>query len=112
MPKFFDALRKADGKVALESIKDKFPITSASANLLALKIDELIGSFGSFNSYDLVGIRALPRGKRLYEIAYVTWNASTPALWEGTFYKRNDGWVLMTLSFNTDGIFEKAREYR
>lgn len=113
LPKFFEGLvAKRGGREALTSIKDKFPIDSSATDLLALKIDELLRTFGSIEGYELVGVRALPGSKKLCQIAYLTHNSVAPALWEATAYRRKEGWVLLKLSFNTEEIFDKAKEYK
>jgi hypothetical protein len=55
---------------------------------------------------------ALPRGERLYRLAYLTCGAKAPAFWEATVYLGDTGWKVMDLSVGTDKIFEKAEGYR
>jgi hypothetical protein len=113
LPKFFDGLvAKRGGKEALSIIKERFPIDSSATDLLAFKIDDLLRTFGAIEGYELVGVRTLPGSKRLYQIAYLTINSVAPVLWEATAYRRKEGWILLKLSFNTEEIFDKAKEYK
>lgn len=109
---FFDALGTKSGAEALADIKEKFPVDASSGALLAVKIDDLLKTFGPYDSYELIGVRSLPRGRRLYQLGYATYNRVSPALWEATVYRRKEGWFILSLSFNTEGILDRAREYK
>lgn len=112
MPSFFETLGKASARDALQKIKERFPVDSSSGELLAVKIDELLRTFGRIEAYELVGVRSIPRSHRLYQVGYLTYNSESPALWEATFYRQKTGWIMLKLSFTTEGIFEAASHYR
>ena len=115
LPKAFAQLRpdaEATGRKALKGIKPHLSMTDADADATARRIDEVLKETGPYAAYDLIGVRALPREERLYRLAYLTYGNTSPALWEATLYRTEMGWKVVEIAVGTDGIFEKAGDYR
>ncbi len=115
MPKAFAQLRPdmdGSGRKALKSIKPYLSMSDAVADATARKIDEVLKETGPYTAYDLIGVKALPREERLYRLAYLIYGNTAPALWEATLYRTETGWKVVEIAVGTDGIFEKAADYR
>ena len=115
LPKAFAQLRPGadgSGRKALKSIKPHLSMSEAVADATARKIDEVLKETGPYAAYDLIGVKALPREERLYRLAYLTYGNTSPALWEATLYRTETGWKVVEIAAGTDGIFEKAGDYR
>ena len=54
----------------------------------------------------------MPRGERLFHLAYLTYGPKAPALWEATVYLSDVGWKVMDLSVTAEKIFDKPANYR
>jgi hypothetical protein len=115
LPRAFGALmpnEEGSGKKAMKSIRQNLAMSETATEAAAKQIDEALRVTGPYAAYDLVGAQALPRGERFYRLAYLTYGAKAPALWEATVYLSDSGWKVMDLSVATDKIFEKAEGYR
>jgi hypothetical protein len=115
LPKAFAQLRpgtEGSGRKALRSIKPQMKMTEAAVDATAKRIDEVLKETGPYAAYDLLGIKALPREERLYRLAYLTYGSAAPALWEATLYHTEEGWKVVEIAVGTDGIFNKAGDYR
>lgn len=102
----------ASGKKAMKAIRQNLAMNETATEAAAKQIDEALKVTGPYAAYDLVGAQALPRGERLYRLAYLTYGAKAPAFWEATVYLSDSGWKVMDLSVATDKIFEKAEGFR
>ena len=86
-------------------------MSEAASEAAAKQIDEVLRLTGPYGAYDLGGVEALPRGERLFKLAYLTYGTKAPALWEATVYLGDAGWKVLDLSVAADKIFEKAEGY-
>ena len=115
LPRAFAALmpnEDVSGKKAMKSIRQNLAMSETATEAAAKQIDEAMKVTGPYAAYDLVGAQALPRGERLYRLAYLTYGPKAPAFWEATFHLSDSGWKVMDLSVSADKIFEKAQGYR
>jgi len=115
LPRLFSALLPEagpSGRKALKTIRENLGMSEPSREALAKQIDETLRATGPVKAYDLVGVRSLPRGERLYRLAYLTYGAGGPTFWEATVYRSETGWKVLDLSVGTEKIFEMAQGYR
>jgi hypothetical protein len=115
LPRAFTALMPNEdpsGKKAMKSIRQNLAMSESATDAAARQIDEMVRTTGAYAAYDLAGVQALPRGERLYRLAYLTYGAKAPAFWEATVYLSDSGWKVMDLSIVADKIFDKAQGYR
>ena len=115
LPRAFAALMPdADpsGKKALKLIRQNLGMSEATTEAAARQIDEVLRVTGPYAAYDLIGVEAMPRGERLFHLAYLTYGPKAPALWEATVYLSDAGWKIMDLSVSAEKIFEKTANYR
>jgi len=114
LPRAFAALmpnQEASGKKAMKSIRVNLAMSETATEAAAKQIDEVLRLTGPYAAYDLAGVEALPRGERLFKLAYLTYGTKAPALWEATAYLSDAGWKVIDLSVAADKIFEKAEGY-
>jgi hypothetical protein len=109
--RLFEKLRTVGGQEALDSIQEQFKPEASSAQLLALRIDELVKKFGAVEGYDLVGFRTISGSQRYCHVAFLTYHNLSPVLWEAVAYKRQDGWAILELRFSSEGLADKAGLY-
>jgi len=102
LAKFFHTMKEQGGKAALESISDTFQPDESSGRLLALKIDEMVSTFGTLESYEFLGRQTIGDEGKYAEIAYVSYHRLGPVLWEASVYRREAGWVILKLKFSTE----------
>jgi len=100
------------GKRALKLIRANLGMGEAAVEAAAKQIDEVMRVTGPYAAYDLIGVEAMPRGERLFHLAYLTYGPKAPALWEATVYFSDSGWKVMDLSVTAEKIFERAAGYR
>jgi len=115
LPRAFAALmpnEEASGRKAMKSIRQNLAMSETATETAAKQIDDALRVTGPYAAYDLAGVQALPRGERLYRLAYLTYGAKAPAFWEATVYLSDTGWKVLDLSVASDKIFEKAQGYR
>ena len=96
----------------MKSIRQNLAMSETATETAAKQIDDALRVTGPYAAYDLAGVQALPRGERLYRLAYLTYGAKAPAFWEATVYLSDTGWKVLDLSVASDKIFEKAQGYR
>jgi|GEM_PF-1745988 len=114
LPRAFSALMPSEepsGKKAMKNIRQNLAMSETASEAAAKQIDEIMRVTGPYAAYDLAGVEALPRGERLFKLAYLTYGTKAPALWEATVYLSDAGWKVLDLSVAADKIFEKAQGY-
>ena len=92
LAKFFHTVKQQGGKAALESISDTFQPDESSGRLLALKIDEMVSTLGTLESYEFLGTQTIGDEGKYAEIAYLSYHRLGPVLWEASVYRREPGW--------------------